>query len=277
MRILTNVTKQELEYYVRQPTSKAIHERTMKDSIFIPKDDKSAAATYVANHNTVKTNNTEDTVEISSLGKELNQSENEKATSKAEDNDYNIAFNIISRGKKNSISISFENSAMLNRAVKQGYIEVDGRQVELSDDVKKQLLATNEQIQNSKKSIFMHNMLLHEAANARQSSDAMREANDKMSRAMTTASRIMHGRKVSPADEKELMEFNKIFMLWPKVPPLLLNINARERTEKTRKFQQRMMKQELEKASQRIIAWKKYRCQQQKYRWIYPLIVKIHK
>ena len=209
MRILTNVTKQELEYYVRRPTSKAIHERTMKDSIFIPKDDKSAAAAYVANHNTVKTNNTEDKVEISSLGKELNQSENEKSTSKAEDNDYNIAFNIISRGKKNSISISFENSAMLNRAVKQGYIEVDGRQVELSDDVKKQLLVTNEQIQNSKKSIFMHNMLLHEAANARQSSDAMREANDKMSRAMTTASRIMHGRKVSPADEKELMEFNK--------------------------------------------------------------------
>ena len=92
MRILTNVTKQELEYYVRQPTSKAIHERTMKDSIFIPKDDKSAAATYVANHNIVKTNNTEDTVEISSLGQELNQSENEKATSKAKDNDYNIAF-----------------------------------------------------------------------------------------------------------------------------------------------------------------------------------------
>ena len=98
---------------------------------------------------------------------------------------------------------------MLNRAVKQGYIEVDGRQVELSDDVKKQLLATNKQIENSKKAIFMHNMLLHEAANARQASDAMKEANDKMSRAMTTASRIMHGRKVSPADEKELMEFNK--------------------------------------------------------------------
>ena len=37
----------------------------------------------------------------------------------------------------------------------------------------------------------------------------MKEANDKMSRAMATASRIMHGRKVSPADEKELMEFNK--------------------------------------------------------------------
>ena len=30
-----------------------------------------------------------------------------------------------------------------------------------------------------------------------------------MSRVMTTAARIMHGKKVSPADEKELMEFNK--------------------------------------------------------------------
>ena len=55
----------------------------------------------------------------------------------------------------------------------------------------------------------LDNMLLHEAANARQTSDAMKEANDKMSRAMTTAARIMHGRKVSPSDEKELMEFNK--------------------------------------------------------------------
>lgn len=33
--------------------------------------------------------------------------------------------------------------------------------------------------------------------------------NDKMGRAMLTVSRIMHGHKVSPADEKELMEFNK--------------------------------------------------------------------
>lgn len=37
----------------------------------------------------------------------------------------------------------------------------------------------------------------------------MKKANDQMSRVMQTASRIMHGRKVSPADEKELMEFNK--------------------------------------------------------------------
>jgi hypothetical protein len=98
---------------------------------------------------------------------------------------------------------------MISRVVKQGYVELEGQRVALSDEVKKQLLAAGKQMQAVRQQISQHNFLLHETANARQTSDAMKEANDKMSRAMMTASRIMHGRKVSPADEKELMEFNK--------------------------------------------------------------------
>ena len=180
MRILKNLTREEIDYYASRPTAKEMHERIMKDSVYIPEGEASAAAVYVAGRDAEKTVNRTDTVEISQAGREFNR-----------------------------VSVSFSNSAMVHRAVKQGSIEIDGKKVELSDDVKKQLLAADAQIQNARNAVSLRNMLMREAANARQTSDAMKEANDRMSRAMTTASRIMHGRKVSPADEKELMEFNK--------------------------------------------------------------------
>ena len=208
MRIL-KLTRAERDYYVSQPTAKAMHERIMKDSVYIPEGDRTAAAVYVAGRNAEKAVNRTDQVEISHVGQELSRTEKEQGIAKSKENTPNIEFSFIRRGDTNRFSVSFANSAMVHRAVEQGYIEMDGKQVVLSDDVKKQLIATNRQIQDAKQAVSMHNMLLHEAANARQASDAMKEANDKMSRAMTTASRIMHGRKVSPADEKELMEFNK--------------------------------------------------------------------
>ena len=209
MRILKNMTKAELDCYTGQPTAKAMHERIMKDSVYVPKGDRTAAAVYVAGRDAERAENWTDTVEISPVGQELSQAEKGQNIEKSQENTPHIEFSVIRRGDTNRFSVSFANSAMVHRAVEQGYIEIDGKQVELSDDAKKQLIATNKQIQDAKKAVSMHNMLLHEAANARQTSDAMKEANDKMSRAMTTASRIMHGRKISPADEKELMEFNK--------------------------------------------------------------------
>lgn len=209
MRILKNLAKQELDYYAAQPTAKALHERIMKDSVYIEKGDKSAAAVYVSARDTQKATNKTDKVEISLAGKELNQAVATKGTGETEEKALDVAFSFKRIGDTNRFSVSFDNSAMVHRAVKQGYIEIEGKQLELSDDVKKQLLAADKKNLDAKKAVSMHNMLLHEAANARQNSDAMKEANDKMSRAMTTASRIMHGRKVSPADEKELMEFNK--------------------------------------------------------------------
>ena len=206
MRILKNVTDQAFSRYASQQTTTATNERIMKDSAVGSKDDKSAAALYVAGRSGEKDTNQIDTVEISRIGQKLGQAEKKKIMAKADENALDIEFNLIRRGNTNKISISFDNSAMVHRAVEQGYIEIDGKQVDLSDDVKKQLLATNKQIQDAKKAVFMHNMLLHEAANARQTSDAMKKAGDKMSRVMNTALRIMHGKKVSPEDVKELME-----------------------------------------------------------------------
>ena len=199
MRILRNLTKQELDYYTSQPTAKKLNERIKRDGITVPARNAEAPAKY---------STTEDAVDISSAGYELQQASKDKAANEKTE-EPRIDFSVSRQGDSNKFVISFGNAAMVSRAVKQGYIEVEGQRIDLSDEVKKQLLATSKQIQDKKKGVSLHNFLLHEAANARQSSDVMKEANDKMSRAMQTASRIMHGRKVSPADEKELMEFNK--------------------------------------------------------------------
>ena len=199
MRVLRNITRQELDYYTSQPTAKKLNERIKRDGVTVPARNAEKLDMF---------STAEDKVDISSAGYELQQANKEKASHEKTEKS-RIDFSVFRQGDSNKFVISFGNAAMVSRAVKQGYIEVEGQRIDLSDDVKKQLLATSKQIQDMKKGVSLHNFLLHEAANARQNSDAMKEANEKMSRAMQTASRIMHGRKVSPADEKELMEFNK--------------------------------------------------------------------
>ena len=199
MRVLRNITRHELDYYTSQPTAKKRNERIKRDGVTVPARNAETPAKY---------STTEDAVDISSAGYELQQASKDKAANEKTE-EPRIDFSVSRQGDSNKFVISFANAAMVSRAVKQGYIEVEGQRIDLTDEVKKQLLATSKQIQDMKKGVTPHNFLLHEAANARQNSDAMKEANDKMSRAMQTASRIIHGRKVSPADEKELMEFNK--------------------------------------------------------------------
>lgn len=204
MRILKNVAGQELACYTSQPTARMMNERIMKDSV-ATKGDKSAETAFAVRYNVEKAANQADTVEISLAGQKLSQTENAKGIAKAQENVHNIEFHTVRRGD-NRISVFFDSSAMVHRAVEQGYIEMEGKRLELPDPVKKQLLFTNKQIQNAKNAVFMHNTLLHDAANARQSSDAMKKAGAKMSRVMNTALRIMHGKKVSSEDVKELME-----------------------------------------------------------------------
>ncbi|MDO4204412.1 MAG: hypothetical protein Q4D07_07965 [Selenomonadaceae bacterium] len=50
MRILQNVTKEEMNYYLRQPNGKEFRERVMRDGIYIQPGDKEALSAYVAEH-----------------------------------------------------------------------------------------------------------------------------------------------------------------------------------------------------------------------------------
>ncbi|MBQ1415779.1 MAG: hypothetical protein IIY91_00430 [Selenomonas sp.] len=203
MRILQNLSRRELDFYTKQPTAKKLLEKVRRDGINVPPGDNKAAAAYMAGRSTADSG--QDEVEISAAGYSLQVQE--KAADRQAEKPQEFTYSRI--GDSQRYQLHFTDTAMISRVVKQGYVELEGQRVALSDEVKKQLLAAGKQMQAVRQQISQHNFLLHETANARQSSDAMKEANDKMSRAMMTASRIMHGRKVSPADEKELMEFNK--------------------------------------------------------------------
>ena len=204
MRIVQNLTRSELDAYVKQPTAKKLRDKVMKDGVYIPAGDKDAAAVYVDSRQkelAAGKAGGQDSVEISADGYALKVQEQEKEKA--------VSFSYTRIGDSNRYRLQFDNTAMISRAVKQGYVEIEGQRVDLSDEVKKQLLAAGKEIDGVRKQISTHNFLLHEAAYAQQSRDAMQEEGEKMSRVMMTVSRIMHGRKVSPADEKELMEFNK--------------------------------------------------------------------
>jgi hypothetical protein len=203
MRILQNLSRGELDFYTKQPTAKKLLEKVRRDGINVPPGDNKAAAAYMAGRSTADSGH--DEVEISAAGYSLQVQE--KAADRQAEKPQEFTYSRI--GDSQRYQLHFTDTAMISRVVKQGYVELEGKRVALSDEVKKQLLAAGKQMQAVRQQISQHNFLLHETANARQTSDAMKEANDKMSRAMMTASRIMHGRKVSPADEKELMEFNK--------------------------------------------------------------------
>ena len=203
MRILQNLSRGELDFYTKQPTAKKLLEKVRRDGINVPPGDKKAAAAYMAGRSTADSGH--DEVEISAAGYSLQVQE--QAADRQAEKPQEFTYSRI--GDSQRYQLHFTDTAMIGRVVKQGYVELEGQRVALSDEVKKQLLAAGKQMQAVRQQISQHNFLLHETANARQTSDAMKEANDKMSRAMMTASRIMHGRKVSPADEKELMEFNK--------------------------------------------------------------------
>ena len=193
MYILQNMTKTELDAYASMPTAKALNERIKKDAVYVAKGDAKAAAAFTETAGT----KSRDSVSISKEALELQNKEKKP----------NIEFSLTKIGE-NKFSVGFSNSAMLHRAVKQGFIEIEGKQVELSDDVKKELLASDKEITRRREIIALKNTMMQMAAQNRQTSDAMAKESAKMSRVMKTASRIMHGRKVSPADEKELMEFN---------------------------------------------------------------------
>ena len=203
MRILQNLSRGELDFYTKQPTAKKLLEKVRRDGINVPPGDNKAAAAYMAGRSTADSG--QDEVEISAAGYSLQVQE--QAADRQAEKPQEFTYSRI--GDSQRYQLHFTDTAMISRVVKQGYVELEGQRVALSDEVKKQLLAAGKQMQAVRQQISQHNFLLHETANARQTSDAMKEANDKMSRAMMTARRIMHGRKVSPAYEKELMEFNK--------------------------------------------------------------------
>ena len=143
-------------------------------------------------------NTNKDSVEISKVAQEL-QEEPQANSGKDE-------LNVTKSNDK--LVIHFDNSAILNRTVQRGYLEVNDRKLTLSDSVKKRLLFVNEEVTKSNKRAFLFTVMKHTTTVAKQQSDALKKMGDKQNRMLQTASRIMQGKKVSQADEQELMRTN---------------------------------------------------------------------
>jgi len=86
----------------------------------------------------------------------------------------------ITKGDKdNSYVILFADSAMVSRAVHRGYITVNGRDFQLSEETKQQLLKTNKQAQAEREKAYQKYVMQHEMAVAKQQSESVERALEK--------------------------------------------------------------------------------------------------
>lgn len=113
----------------------------------------------------------------------------------------------ITKGEKaNSYVIHFSDSAMVSRAISRGYLTVNGVDIPLSDDLKKQLTEIDKQAQADREAAFYQSTMAHDLAVAKQQSEAWASAYKDFAEAIEIAAKISAGGKVSSSDLKKLME-----------------------------------------------------------------------
>lgn len=113
----------------------------------------------------------------------------------------------ITRGEKaNSYVIHFSDSAMVSRAISRGYLTVNGVDIQLSDDLKKQLTEIDKQAQADREAAFYQSTIAHDLAVTKQQSEAWASAYKDLAEAIEIAAKISAGGKVSSSDLKKLME-----------------------------------------------------------------------
>ncbi len=113
----------------------------------------------------------------------------------------------ITKGEKaNSYVIHFSDSAMVSRAISRGYLTVNGVDIPLSDDLKKQLTEIDKQAQADREAAFYQSTMAHDLAVAKQQSEAWASAYKDLAEAIEIAAKISAGGKVSSSDLKKLME-----------------------------------------------------------------------
>ena len=164
MQILKNVSKAALDYLTSQPTAKALIEKNKAEAINIAKGDVKGAAAFVASR---KREKQEDALEISDAGlaalkKSLEASSNSKGV-KITKND-------------NSYNVLFKNVAYAYRAVKHGYIDIDGEKFVLSDKVKSELKKTADEAFNQMQNDTLTATAKHNAHVLQQQAEAIRNA-----------------------------------------------------------------------------------------------------
>lgn len=144
-----------------------------------------------------------DTVEISSEAYGLQAEELEMSATSGKD-----TLGITKGDKENTFVIHFYDSALISRAVKRGYITVNGRDILLSDEIKEKLLEVNDQAQIDRERAYTEYIMQYNGMVSEQQSRALKNEAKRMAQALAIASKIANGGKVSAEDEKFLMQYN---------------------------------------------------------------------
>ncbi len=202
MRILQNVTQEEMNSYMRQPAAKQLQERVMKEGVYVRPGDRAAAEAYAAGRKGSAGGIVPaDKTEISSEGRSL-QERTAAGTEKTGRMDW---LEVTERGN-GKFRAHFSGKNEIAAVLELGYIMVDDKKVTLNKGQLKQLSAIGKSLEKDQQAVTNRMMMEQQLASARQQSDAWKKAAQQQSRMMATAMRIMKGRHVSEADEKELAE-----------------------------------------------------------------------
>lgn len=108
--------------------------------------------------------------------------------------------------KENVFIIHFSDSAMVSRTVSRGYITVNGEDVELSDEVKKQMTDVDKRAQADRENSYNEYIIRHELAVAKQQSETWKNVYKDLFEAIEIAAKISNGEQVSSQEMKKLME-----------------------------------------------------------------------
>ena len=110
--------------------------------------------------------------------------------------------------KANHAKVRFDHSVDVARAVNEGYIEVDGIRLELSDEAKKQLEESRKKVQEENDNHTLIEIEQQNAESAKKQGEAMEKEMENMAKAIEIFRRMSKGGMVPGKDEKLLMEFD---------------------------------------------------------------------
>ena len=110
--------------------------------------------------------------------------------------------------KENSYIVHFSDSAMVSRAVARGYVTVNGADVELTEDTKRQLLKVDKEASAAREKAYQDYVMQHEMAVAKQQSEAWRKALDGVPDSLRMLLEINNTENVPEYSEKQKKQYN---------------------------------------------------------------------
>lgn len=121
------------------------------------------------------------------------------------------------KADKKHVSVYFSDSAMVSRAVKRGFIEINGNKVILSDEVKEKLINTDKQAQKAREAAFALSDLRHNLAVAQQQSEVLNKNMKSDVQAFSISAKMSNGSQVSPEEESHLLKSDPEMYLMAKI------------------------------------------------------------